>query len=913
MRRLKLQRILAMCLTVALLFSALMQPARAEADVKADTVENAPEAAGSEQYRTQFTTDLWQASSGAGSLLRNDTGGVCLDIAGRGAGLAATMLDYEGQTPCNALQIVLENRSACTDARIWVEYRSGDSASCTVTLQPQSPRTVYYAYLGRVDDIRQVSVTFNAVSDGEITLYSFSRVSFYQQMSQADIYGAVSDCYYDEQGGNVIISGQLHSDAVVDFFGGSISLYPLGLQEEWNDNAWEGTEPIASIRIANRFTFTVPAPTLSERGCLYAVVLTDTTGKRFLMCEPCFPASVSERTAPNAYTAYKGIQPENVEDAMRCYADATMVDVYLDELMAAKEGETLSYAYDGVYYSYNRAYALSLEQQILPLLQVGCEVYLRLLIRANDAGYALPFTCDQPPVTEQLAYLAVYLDDLEAQRAYAAALSYLLTTLKVGGRQPLGLILGREMDNSLQFNYAGMLPLCDYLDVIVNAVLQSEAILYQYCPQATLYLPVSDTAYSAYYTSYDLDGVYATSMLLDGVCRMLDDRGNGAFDISILLEMTRAPYDLTRSITDQGSSAVIHAMNSHKSTDGLDNKPTVSSIASDLTEYDCLRAAHSVLWMPPEDCTELAWELSYIYLYYVLRDGSVRTFFTHLSTADVSDKTELLAKIDTSSVSGVVSFAPPYFDMSSVNDLFELSARDIDKNAMLYTAKLIADTRAIYTGRYQYWNFTAAIGTLQWGASYGCTALSADGGSRYGRSLLAQMQPGGGEVLYSFAKTENFAVCDALSVTLAVTDQNGDPVNADVQMTLYGKNERIEATGTVKGGDATTLTLTGLPLQAATDCRAISIRAVDEEPEREGELRVYILYIEGLSRLLDDQALQTEILAQRQHKDEAQSGNGELSAYPVLLLTMLTMLTTVGILLSLRASRKRRSRHKSNI
>jgi hypothetical protein len=267
----------------------------------------------------------------------------------------------------------------------------------------------------------------------------------------------------------------------------------------------------------------------------------------------------------------------------------------------------------------------------------------------------------------------------------------------------------------------------------------------------------------------------------------------------------------------------------------------------------------------------------------------------------------LISRINTSSAFEVVNFALPYFGLNSSVDLNAwITAKQPNKNTPLYQATLTTQTKETYAGRYVYWDFASAIGTLQWTAGYGCRVLSADGGSRYGRALLAQMEQKGGEILYRFQSPENFSVCDALSLTLAVTDRNGQPIPARIQLTLFGEDRRIEATCDLESGELTTLTLQGVPLSVAGATRAVSVHAEPLNGQSSGEVRIYLLNVEGLSLLMDNDALQNAIFAEREKAEYSPAAPEQPVIYPVILITALALVVIAGAALSLRASNKRK-------
>ena len=898
------RRVIAAILMLSLLMSWFVLPIHAE-DPPLLAGESNAEGPGSEMYRLHYTSELWESVSESGVLFANDTNGILLDIQGRGAGFGATLLPYDGQTNCNALQIVIENRSACTELVLNATYIDDtNAATCIVRMQAHAERMVYYAYLDDVDKIDHVTLELRGVSDGEIVLYSFSRVSFYEQLTDAQTYGTIQECYYDAAAGNVVVQGRLHSDSVVDFFGGRIALYRLDIQQGAEAALNGTTRALQTVKVSNRFTFTVHVDTFVERNSRYVLVLISADGERVLLSESCFPVyRVSESQAKPVTPSYKGLYTDMQSLGGLTHPDAVIVDVYLDALTPESDALSVTYSYENIHYAFDSAYLNELEKQITPHLQIGREVYLRLCVRANSNGYQLPYTVFQPPVDFEPEHLAIRLDNAEAQQAFCATLNCVLG-LFFSQRTPIaGVILGHSMDNSLQNYYAGVIPLQQYLKTVADAVVHTQNVLKRVYPDAIFYLPVSDTAYPSYYSSYDLDGVYATSMLLDGVGRMLEDMGRGDFVFHPLLEMNALPFALTQQQLQAAEGDDYTPIGLAEVAEAL----TPDLLMRSLYDYSSVSDRCAVLWTAPQNCEQLSWMLSYIYLYYSLQTEQVDTLFARLDSSMADEKLcELLARVDTVYASQATLFALSYFDVPSFTALIQQGKAG--QNKQLRISTLTEEPRSAYTGRYSYWNFAAAIGTLQWTPSYGCESLTTDGRSRYGRALLAQMTTDaqGGEILYRFANPEDFSLCDALALTLAVTDSKGNLVPAQVCVTLYGENERIEAKGELLHDKMTTLTLGASTLTSAAECHAISIRVEAAGNEDEPFLNLYLFNVEGLSRMWDDATLQLRILEQRELRNAVQEEIPSFGVYPAMLLTALFLLTLAGALLALRASKKRK-------
>ncbi len=221
------KNIVALCLLLAMLSQLLGSiSVHAAEQTLAYPVQSA-------EYRSQFLTDFWNADGG--ELKQNNTQGITFHISERNAALYADVLAYAGDTANNALQLVVENRTACTAVQI--EYTYTDMSAqeqvgiYTLKIAPQSDKIVYYAYFDEIDAIRSLRLVFEGVKSGEVIVYGVARASYYYRLEKT--HGSVTSCEYDPNLQTVTVQGTVRTDAVADFSGGSILLYqlqPLKLQ-----------------------------------------------------------------------------------------------------------------------------------------------------------------------------------------------------------------------------------------------------------------------------------------------------------------------------------------------------------------------------------------------------------------------------------------------------------------------------------------------------------------------------------------------------------------------------------------------------------------------------------------------------------------------------------------------------------
>ena len=133
-------------LVLSLLLQAMAIPTFAQEgrEIAADApVSAASQDIGSDEYRSRFTADAWTSVGDAGVLMQNTSEGIRMDITGRGAALGATLLAYDGQTSCNALRFVLENRSACTEMQLRVPASFDDLQACRKYMPNYSEPSAY--------------------------------------------------------------------------------------------------------------------------------------------------------------------------------------------------------------------------------------------------------------------------------------------------------------------------------------------------------------------------------------------------------------------------------------------------------------------------------------------------------------------------------------------------------------------------------------------------------------------------------------------------------------------------------------------------------------------------------------------------------------------------------------------------
>jgi hypothetical protein len=201
--------------------------------------------------------------------------------------------------------------------------------------------------------------------------------------------------------------------------------------------------------------------------------------------------------------------------------------------------------------------------------------------------------------------------------------------------------------------------------------------------------------------------------------------------------------------------------------------------------------------------------------------------------------------------------------------------------------------RQTFAGSYEYWNFTSALSTLGWNGGFGCNSLSTDGGSRFGRVLLAELSgQTGGALTYTFSSPEKFSVCDALSLTLAVTDKSGKPVPAKVTVTLLGESFRMEGSAVLDSGEMETLALTSRLLKSTGGCHSVLLTVVPISAKDEA-IRLHVMQIEGWSRDKDADALQAAVHASHEN-DRLPEGTDTASRRMLTLVVFAAILITAA-------------------
>ena len=599
--------IIALCLALVMLLPLLPLPAEAAAQESGTAYP-----VQSEQYCAQFLSSIWSCKGGV--LKMNNTQGIVFHMNEKGAALCAGLLPHDAQTVNNALKIVLENRSSCTELALEYTWRdvSGKQQSGSVSLQiaPQSDRSVYYVYFDEVDSAEYVELVFEGVKTGEITLYSVSRASYYRRLTQT--HGAITSGIYDPTTQTITVQGSIRTDSVVDFSGGSILLYQLLPFETLQQLMERDPTPLHSINMSSRFTFTVDAPTFEQQSARYAVAIRDKSGNVVPIAEPVAAVhravATGESSGAQPLQQFKGIYAADASTAQAMYAGSAIVDVYLNRLFAtAGDSEAEAYAFDGIHYSFNRQYLDALFAQTNPLLATGVAVTLRVLVEPDARGYALPFTVSAQESTDAPRYLGIRLRTLEAQRAYSAALSYLFSKYaESSAALPSGIIPGTGMD--VYANHSvGALSQSEYMQNIALLLVETKNVIAEYAPKIRVYLSVSDRELS---DSESLDACPAP-LLLEGVCSILEDLGCTDSFVALLLESSCAPFGLSEEILQNGVSGVQAAMYYDKTTGASENIPTVGMLLSGLSAYDCVADTGVVVWTPPADCSGLALSLSY--------------------------------------------------------------------------------------------------------------------------------------------------------------------------------------------------------------------------------------------------------------------------------------------------------------
>lgn len=768
----KIVRMLSIALLFAILSVFLPRTALAANEIAVD--------------RDRFMCET--VSSADAELALTERGTVLVSFRGIAPSLYADVLPDADAQYGNALRIVLANDSYCN--LLSVQYTcDGEVHEQHITIERLSEKQDYFLYLQNAGDVTDIRLTFSGSTNGTIELFGLGIVSVYDDGVEQP--GEITECTYDADAKTVTVSGNIRHDIVAGLRGATIVLYSFGVNDRVNQALLAAAKPIATQLFSVRFEFSVSAISFSERFAQYVVAITDETGHILHWYSPTVPCTPSDDSY-NA-SAFKGVSTGHTSVAVSADVDFAIVDVYLDRMQSEKNNGLL-HAADGTYFYINRSYIYELDGIINQYGKDGCSVYLRFLL---DGGSDYNVLHGSTPSSVGAVYNGISLSGDIARLTLFAYTDFLCQRYAGENEDRIGgIILGYSVDRAAEYNYVGSKTLAEYTELYATALYVISEATKKSNTDVELVVPLSDF--------YDQDGGaigrtgrYPARLFLVSLCKMIEDRFDGAFSLRVLLESRALPRLLAADGSDRSLASV----------DNLADWETVLAILS--KRYGVVGRGYFYCWRPVGELSPTMLSGAYVYSYYKLFMSQAEGFI--LAADDVGEPAALRALFDTVKYINTQQGAGKNrvylssFGVTAWSELIPL----INPTALVTREIYVSDAHSLpmssVRGSYVMWDHQQGRSTYDWSASADCPSLQVYDVDGIGRSLVVTVagEESCSEIVYAYAANGGMDVVDMLSADVMILGEAGHTY--ELTLEVYGERSACVVKADIESGRKTTV------------------------------------------------------------------------------------------------------------
>lgn len=694
----------------------------------------------------------------------------------------------------NAVCITFVNRSASAEIALTYEYYLNSPQSKTVKkaiLPNQTEEQTVILPLPEIDRATGLSFSFG-VSEGTVELCSFFNISAYSNSFHDEI--AVETCRFNEETGNVEISGAIGWETTVRYSDATLALFSLDPSE---DAYLSNKTPIARTGISFSFSFSVSGSSAEDLYYRYVIAAVTATGERIPLTSPLYPTVYSG--TPETSGDFKGIHTGDFENAISAGAQSAIVDVYLDKVLNTQNSGIL-YAGEHSYYYFNSDYVATIDTAVRNLTGAGCRTYLRFLISGDANGLSfVSYTESGEKVTSK----GVFVKTQDALLTVYALTDFLSARYKddTVGRIS-GLILGQNVNRATLYNRTDAKTLAEDAALYAAAFSLIFGVASRNVPGLTMVLPLSDNRVGKTLETAEMTGDYPADLYLYSFMEALKDTYLEPPAITLMIESFEVPAEVSL----QKSEAL--------DADHLGDLRVLLDRFS--AEYGNLLPNVLYSWAPTAGMDAATAEGTYVILFLKLKAvGYVSGFFLNtagLSATESAKKAEslsfVLRYIDTGSHEAVVAPVLERIGTTAANVVSGYTpANYIRQTLHGYTLTGTYREGVSITGRYTLWNFAATTNTQDFYSGSGCGDLSVLSGTS-GNGLSARLTFGGSGfsgMAHRFVYAKNLSIAPYLRFEIGIDGKKNTVYELQIQ--LIGSTSFVTASAVVNAGEEGTYCL----------------------------------------------------------------------------------------------------------
>lgn len=775
----------------------------------------------------------------------------------------------------NAIRLVIDTPSNCGILNVEIEYLDGgETRTAFEELQTgnRSGKKIYYIDFEYASDIRSVTVSSQRILSDHIKLYSLTREYVYRDNTDY-VYSGGSNVRVelDPSLEGVLVSGTIGHGTVTKYSGSQLELYRLNVGENVSEALRAGVGIVDSKPISIQFKFDVRTSDISELYSCYMVAICTPDGERIPLESPSMPSNTNKKPATSSdEDTLKGLHSEFTADAIEVNPSLAVIDVDLSKLENPKNNGYY-FVSGNKYYYFDREYVSGLDNKLKAYTDIGCKVYLRFFSDMRSAIYEREKD---------------YFSDLYAYSSYLAqrynggdhgAFCGIIVGNKLDGFAPK---TNSEVNSCLAF-YAA------YLHIISEAV-HIEA------PSVKIFASVSDVESIVGYEKNH----YSCEQLLLSLGEVMNDICSSPPEISVMLCGDHIPLGINESVGEGAEAFADKNLYRYYNTEKISDFELMIGSVNKKNNFLCKE--YSYFWTPEQGLSGSVLTAAYAYNYFKLAfESSAQDFIASLDSERVLyDLKHVLKYINTSKFSNAVAPSLEILGARTWNELIPSFRSNEVEQMRLYEMSPVDIASLNIKGSRDMWRFSELNSTGSWYSLNGCSSMSINVSSEFGRSLVVKMKPYNeiqgqySGILYAFGGGKNISFFDYITYTLGIGCESTTAEVFEIKLLIGSEKEKVEVTQIVKAGSLNDITVDTRILREATYMQ-ISVKPISNQ---DIPYNLYLGKITGHSESHTSEKL--EELDEREGDGEEDNGNifsdAPITETAILLLCVIIAFIAVG-------------------
>ena len=695
-------------------------------------------------------------------------------------------------------------------------------------------------------------------------------------------------CEYDANQSQILINGTVSHDFLINNENYTIKVFSILPGVPYSSIIdGEHAKECVKADMSVRFTFHIEAKSILERFSQYAIVLCSPEGKNYLAGKPILP-SISSSFEYNGEdrSHFKGILTESSVNIGASGAGTAIVDVNIGQMLG-DSSDSILYPMKDSYVHIKKSYIEQIDKKVQAATLKGTDVYVRLLISANNSELGIADSADEGKYTVPNLYAENVLEYVYT------AVSFLAQRYSEQNARIRGMIVGTRIDDVEDTNDIGNMGIEEYsklyttyLVVVCNATRALDS-------QFDIVIPLSDT--NSYMTQELTGKRMLPDELLEAIVELLDSNVSGRFDCSAMIETDLSPLGITNQSIGDGID-----VNRPSNTDRLcanNIDVFIDYINALSTRLESVPSSVIYLWNVDPSLNGNALSCAYVYNYLkLISNESVSSFVVSLDSEAFSGLRTVIRYIDTSRAESTVAPLAKYFGATNWGEIVGTVNLPVFKT--VFEEQFTTSKHAGTLGEFTYVDFSVSSTVEAVRAGERCESFRLDHDSHGTRALRAISSPltlgDCFEIVEAFPLVDSFIYTPQMSLRIGVDDPTAsDNALYEIALTVGNQTGESVICGVIRNHETKDMyfDISVFASEFLTEHIKISVRPLSSASE---SISVWLYDIKGYSTEYDSDTLKTLIEQKRMEiRNENDDNHGGFN-YTVII-------TIVGIVLAMAA------------